>query len=162
MPRLNAASSPKSGKTHVAVNIQQLLEILPHRYPILLVDRILEHSPEGDWCKAIKNVTINEAFFQGHYPGFPVMPGVLIVEAMAQTGAAITLTRPDAKGMIPLIGAIDDVKFRKMVTPGDQLVMECQLLWLRGSIGRMKCHATVDGELAASMELTFKLIPREF
>jgi beta-hydroxyacyl-ACP dehydratase FabZ len=129
---------------------------------MILVDRMLEHSEDGTKCKAIKNVTFNEAFFQGHYPGFPVMPGVLIVEAMAQAGAAMMLSRPDTAGKIPLIGAIDDARFKRMVVPGDQLILECELLWMRGMVGRMKCQATVDGELAASMELTFKLATRDF
>jgi beta-hydroxyacyl-ACP dehydratase FabZ len=111
--------------------------------------------------KGLKNVTMNEPFFQGHYPGKPIMPGVLILESMAQVGAAILLMNPKLKGHVPLIGAIDGVKFKRMVQPGDQLIVDLEILWLRGSIGRTKGVATVDGELAASMEMTFKLLPKE-
>ena len=128
---------------------------------MLLVDRILEISEDGRHGKGLKNVTMNEPFFQGHYPGMPIMPGVLIVESMAQVGAAILLMTPALKGKIPIIGAIDNVKFKRMVQPGDQLILDLEIVWLRGSIGRTKGTATVDGELAASMEMTFKLMPKE-
>ncbi len=127
---------------------------------MLLVDRVLEMR-EGKFCKGLKNVTMNEAFFQGHYPERPIMPGVLIVEAMAQAGAVLILNRPDLAGKVPLIGAIDDVRFKRPVVPGDQLISELELLWIRGTIGRFKGTATVDGELVASMEMTFKLIDKE-
>lgn len=126
---------------------------------MLLVDRIVEHS--GNRCVGIKNVTINEAFFQGHYPGMPIMPGVLIIEAMAQAGAVLLLAEPEYEGLVPVIGAIDDVKFRRMVVPGDQLRSEIELIWIRNNIGRIRGKATVDGELAASMEMTFKLKRKE-
>lgn len=128
---------------------------------MLLVDRILDISPDGICGKGLKNVTMNEPFFQGHYPGKPIMPGVLIMEAMAQCGAAILLMRDEFKDTIPLIMAIDDVRFKRMVIPGDQLIIECEILWVRRSIGRMKSTATVEGEVATSMEMTFKLMERE-
>lgn len=130
---------------------------------MLLVDRILEIDYEKKTCRALKNVTINEPFFQGHYPGKPIMPGVLIVESMAQCGAALLLSGEEFKGRIPLIGAIDDVKFKRPVVPGDQLIVDCEVLWVRPSsgIGRMKSVATVNGEVAASMEITFKLRERD-
>jgi beta-hydroxyacyl-ACP dehydratase FabZ len=140
------------------MNVTEIMEVLPHRFPMLLVDRILELEP-GVRAKGLKNVTINEPFFQGHYPGLPIMPGVLIVEAMAQAGAVIMLTSEKYAGSIPVIGAIDEVKFRRQVVPGDTLVSDVELMWMKNSIGRIKCVATVDGEVAASMELTFKLIP---
>jgi 3-hydroxyacyl-[acyl-carrier-protein] dehydratase len=143
------------------MNIQDILETLPHRYPMLLVDRIVYISEDRKVCRGLKNVTINEPFFQGHYPGRPIMPGVLIVEAMAQAGAALILTDPNYRGMIPLIGGVDNVKFKKPVTPGDQLIMELELLWLRGNIGKIKGTATVDGEIAATMEMVFKLVNKE-
>ena len=141
------------------IDIKGILESLPHRYPILLVDRVLELE-YGKRIVGLKNVTINEPFFQGHYPGEPVMPGVLILEAMAQTGAIMLLTTEDFKGMIPLFGAIDNVKFKRMVTPGDQLISDLELNWVRGPIGHFTGKATVDGQLAATMEATFKLIRR--
>ena len=141
------------------MNVNQIMEVLPHRFPMLLVDRILELEP-GVRAKGLKNVTINEAFFQGHYPGLPIMPGVLIVEAMAQAGALIMLTDKKYVGCTPVIGAIDDVKFRRQVVPGDTLISTVELMWMKNSIGRIKAIATVDGEVAASMELTFKLIPK--
>lgn len=139
--------------------IEEILEFLPHRYPMLLVDRVL--SVEGNVAKAIKNVTMNEPFFQGHYPGKPIMPGVLIVEAMAQAGAVILLADEKYQGMIPLIGAIDNVKFRRPVVPGDQLLTTVELLWVKGSVGKIVGQATVDGDLAASMEMLFKLRSRD-
>lgn len=133
---------------------------LPHRYPMLLVDRIIDVVP-GKYCRGLKNVTINESFFQGHYPGMPVMPGVLIIEAMAQAGAILLLTDPEHAGRIPLIGSIDNVKFRRPVVPGDQLISYVELEWFRSGIGKFKAEATVDGELVASMECAFKLTDRK-
>jgi 3-hydroxyacyl-[acyl-carrier-protein] dehydratase len=138
------------------IPIEEILELLPHRYPMLLVDRILEIDLKKT-AKGLKNVTMNEAFFQGHYPGNPIMPGVLIVEAMAQVGAVLLLADPDNKGKIPLIGAIDDVKFRKSVVPGDQLITDIEVLWLRGAIGRSKATGKVDGDVVATMTMTFAL-----
>jgi 3-hydroxyacyl-[acyl-carrier-protein] dehydratase len=142
------------------INIDRILEYLPHRYPMLLVDRIIDFEP-GKRCKGLKNVTMNEPFFQGHYPAFPVMPGVLIIEAMAQAGAVILLSDPDKTGLIPLLGGIDDVKFKRSVVPGDQLITDVELLWFRNRIGKVKCVGSVDGQMVASMELTFKLIPKD-
>lgn len=142
------------------LDIHDILKHLPHRYPMLLVDRILQVTP-GKSAKGLKNVTINEFFFQGHYPGKPIMPGVLIIEAMAQAGAVILLTDPEYEGLVPVIGSIDDVRFKRPVVPGDQLVTECELLWFRSGIGRLKGVAKVGEEVCATMELTFKLVPRE-
>lgn len=142
------------------LNIEQIMACLPHRYPMLLVDRI-EAFESGTSCIGIKNVTINEPFFQGHYPGRPIMPGVLILEAMAQAGAVILLASEQFAGRIPVIGAIDDAKFRRQVVPGDQLRIHVQLLWMKGKVGRIRSEATVEGDLAAKMEMTFKLIDKE-
>lgn len=139
------------------MDINKIMELLPHRFPMLLVDRIV--SVSEDKCRGIKNVTINEAFFQGHYPGMPIMPGVLILESMAQTGAVILLANEQYKGMIPVIGAIDGVKYKRLVVPGDQLVIDVELLWIRNSIGRISATARVEDDLAAQMEMTFKLLP---
>ena len=138
------------------IDIQEILKTLPHRYPMLLVDRVLEVQP-GVSARGLKNVTVNEAFFQGHYPGLPIMPGVLIVEAMAQVGAVLLLAGPQHRGMTPLIGAIDDVKFRKAVVPGDQLITDIEVVWIRGTIGKCKAVGRVNGEVVASMEMTFKM-----
>jgi beta-hydroxyacyl-ACP dehydratase FabZ len=142
------------------MNIHEIMTYLPHRYPMLLVDRVEDVVP-GKSCVGIKNVTVNESFFQGHYPGMPIMPGVLIIEAMAQAGAIILLKLQEYEGMVPIIGAIDDVKFRRQVVPGDQLVTQVELLWIRAGIGRIRTTGTVDGQVAASMEMTFKLIPKD-
>ena len=136
------------------------MRYLPHRYPILLVDRIIEVEPKKR-CVGIKNVTVNEPHFQGHYPGIPIMPGVLIVEAMAQYGAVILLADPELEGLIPVIGSIDNIKFRRQVVPGDQLRMEIDLLKFKGVVGKIYAVATVDGQVAAEMNMTFKLLPRE-
>lgn len=141
------------------MDINQIMEVLPHRYPMLLVDRITHVDAES--CQGIKNVTINESFFQGHYPGRPIMPGVLILEAMAQTGAVILLANPQFKGAIPVIGSIDDVKYKRQVVPGDQLVIDVVLLWMRNDVGKIRAKASVDNEEAAHMEMTFKLLPKE-
>ena len=142
------------------LNIEKILEYLPHRYPMLLVDRIIDFE-QGTRCTGLKNVTMNEPFFQGHYPAFPVMPGVLIIEAMAQAGAVILLSDPDKAGLIPLLGSIDDVKFKRAVVPGDQLITNVELLWYRSRIGKVKCVGSVNGDTVATKELTFKLIPKE-
>jgi beta-hydroxyacyl-ACP dehydratase FabZ len=139
------------------IRIEKIMEYLPHRYPMLLVDRVLEVIP-GTSCRGLKNVTINESFFQGHYPNVPVMPGVLIIEAIAQAGAILLLSDPDHKGKIPLIGSFDNVKFKKPVVPGDQLISDCKLVFFRSGVGKFAGEASVDGEVVASMECTFKLV----
>lgn len=139
------------------LDIQAILNYLPHRYPMLLVDRIIEASENR--AVGIKNVTINEPFFQGHYPGIPIMPGVLIIEAMAQAGAVLLLSQEAYKGLVPLIGSIDNVKFKRPVRPGDQLRSEIDLLWIKRGFGSIKAYSSVDGEMAAQMEMTFKLVP---
>lgn len=137
-----------------AYDIREILNHLPHRYPFLLVDRILDIEP-GEKIVGIKNVSMNEPFFQGHFPGNPIMPGVLIVEAMAQTGGLLFLmTQKKAdKGSVFYFMGIDKVKFRKPVTPGDQLVMEVRLMKMRGKVVKMSATATVDQNLVAEAEL---------
>jgi 3-hydroxyacyl-[acyl-carrier-protein] dehydratase len=142
------------------INIEEILSILPHRYPMLLVDRVVDLVP-GKSCRGIKNVTINEPFFQGHYPGRPIMPGVLIIEAMAQAGAVLLLSDPDLAGRIPLMGAIEEAKFKRPVLPGDQLVTDIEVLWVRGNVGKFKATGTVEGETVACMEMVFKLRDRD-
>jgi beta-hydroxyacyl-ACP dehydratase FabZ len=109
----------------------------------------------------LKNVTMNEAFFQGHYPGKPIMPGVLIIESMAQVGAVVLLQDTANAGRVPLIGSIEEAKFRRPVVPGDQLVTTIELLWMRGSVGKFKAVARVGEEVAAEMEMVFKLRDKE-
>ncbi|MFN0148922.1 MAG: 3-hydroxyacyl-ACP dehydratase FabZ [Dehalococcoidia bacterium] len=135
----------------------QIEQIIPHRYPFLLVDRIVEIE-EGKSAVGLKNVTANEWFFQGHFPGLKVMPGVLIVEALAQVAAVALLKGADLAGKTPLFGGIESMRFRKPVIPGDQLRLEFTLEKLRGPIGKGHVRATVDGKLAAEGTISFALV----
>lgn len=136
------------------MNLERILEILPHRFPFLLVDRILEIEP-GQRVKALKNVTYNEHFFQGHFPGRPVMPGVLILEAMAQAGGIMAYSSsPEVKGRLIYFMSIDKVKFRRPVVPGDQLILELTSLHFSSRAYKMKGQAFVEGKLVAEAELT--------
>lgn len=137
---------------------QEIQAIIPHRYPFLLVDRIVDLE-EGVRAVGIKAVTANEPFFQGHFPGFPVMPGVLIVEALAQVGAVVLLKIPENHGKIVLFAGIDGFRFRKQVTPGDVLRLEVQLTRMRGPVGKGTVRATVDGDVAAEGEMMFAIGP---
>ncbi len=139
------------------LGIEEIKKILPHRYPFLMVDRIVELTDTK--ARGIKNVTINEFFFQGHYPDHPVMPGVLIVEAMAQVGA-IVIMKPGS-GIIPYLASIDKMKFRKPVYPGDQLRMETELLGVKANMGRMKVVSYVGDELVVEGEMMFALIKKK-
>ena len=136
------------------LDVKQIQTILPHRFPFLLVDRILEME-DGKRIVGIKNVSINEWFFQGHFPGEPVMPGVLILEALAQVGAVMVLRDFKAEGRVALFTGMDDVKFRRKVVPGDQLRLEAEVDRIRPPFGRYKTRALVDGELAAEAVLKF-------
>jgi len=138
------------------LNIQQIMEILPHRPPFLLVDRITECEP-GVKAAGIKCVTMNEPFFVGHFPGNPIMPGVLILEALAQTGAVAALSLPENRGKLAIFGGVKNARFRRKVIPGDVLEMECVLTKRRGPVGIGECKATVNGELACTAELTFAI-----
>ena len=134
-------------------------DLIPHRYPFLLVDRIEEIEP-GVRAVGIKNVTQNEPFFEGHFPDYPVMPGVLIVEALAQVGAVGVMALEEFRGKLALFAGIDGVRFRRQVIPGDVLTMEVEISRLKGRAGRGKAAATVNGERACEAELTFAFVDR--
>ncbi|MBN6203071.1 3-hydroxyacyl-ACP dehydratase FabZ [Staphylococcus saprophyticus] len=134
----------------------QIKEIIPHRQPFLLIDRVVEYEV-GTRCVAIKQVSGNEQFFQGHFPEYAVMPGVLITEALAQTGAVAILNSEENKGKLAFFAGIDKCRFKKQVTPGDTLKLEVEITKMRGPIGKGNAKATVDGEVACSCELTFAI-----
>ncbi|WP_101697723.1 3-hydroxyacyl-ACP dehydratase FabZ [Clostridium minihomine] len=138
------------------LNSNEIQEILPHRYPFLLVDKIIDGEP-GQWAKGIKCVSVNEPFFCGHFPQFHVMPGVLILEALAQVGAVAILTQEENRGKIAFFGGIKQARFKQKVTPGDVLELTCELTQRRGPVGIGKATATVNGKIAATAELTFAL-----
>ena len=138
-------------------DINWILSVLPHRYPMLLVDRVLEIDP-GHRAVGIKNVTINEPFFQGHYPGIPIMPGVLIVEAMAQLSGVLIGQKLEHTGKLAVLLSLDRVKLRKPITPGDQLMMEAESVRVRSRIAHVRCRAYVSEELAAEAEVKFMLV----
>ena len=132
-------------------------KILPHRYPFLLIDKITEMEA-GKTITGIKNVTVNEPFFQGHFPGNPIMPGVLITEALAQTGAVLLLSMPENKGKLGVFTGINNFKFRRQVVPGDTLTLTAELLVYRHGMGKANVKATVDGDVAAMGEISFAVI----
>ena len=137
---------------------EDILGLLPHRYPFALVDKVIEHVP-GEKAVAIKNITINEPQFQGHFPNRPLMPGVLIVESMAQVGGLIVAKMPDLPKGLFVFAGINNVKFRKPVVPGDQLVITCELISIkRKRFGKVTGAAHVDGKLVCSGELLFSLV----
>lgn len=140
------------------ISVEEIHKLLPHRYPFSLVDRIIKYVP-GQVAVGIKNVTFNEPHFQGHFPGRPIMPGVLIVEAMAQVGGVVLTQMEYAQGKLFMFAGIDKVKFRRPVVPGDQLIMTVELLSVRRRrFGCMKGQATVDGRIVAEGELMFSLV----
>ncbi|OAI39838.1 3-hydroxyacyl-[acyl-carrier-protein] dehydratase FabZ [bacterium SCGC AG-212-C10] len=141
----------------MTIEADEIEKIIPHRYPLLLIDRVIEIE-EGQRGVAIKNVSANEWFFEGHFPGRKVMPGVLIVEALAQTAAVTLLKGRDASGKLPMFAGIDGLRFRKPVLPGDQLRLEFTLEKLRGPVGKGAVRATVDGKVAAEGTITFALV----
>ena len=138
------------------MDIRQIQEILPHRYPFLLIDRVTDME-QGKWAKAIKCVTANEPFFQGHFPGRPVMPGVLIIEALAQTGAVAVLCQEEYKGKTGYLGGIQSARFRGKVVPGDVLMLEVEMIKQKGPVGIGKATASVNGRPVVTAELTFAI-----
>lgn len=138
------------------LDINEIKKIIPHRYPFLLVDRILEVE-DGKRAVGYKNITANEEFFNGHFPDYPVMPGVLIVEALAQVGAVAMLKLPGNQGRLAFFAGIDNCRFKRQVVPGDQLRLEVEMTRVKGKIGKGKGVATVDGELVCETEIMFAL-----
>lgn len=138
------------------LNSNQIQEILPHRYPFQLVDRVTDYEP-GKWAKGVKCVSVNEMQFLGHFPQQHVMPGVLVVEALAQVGAIAILTEEENKGKIVFFGGIKNARFKKQIVPGDVIEMECELTERKGPVGYGKATAKVDGKVAVIAELTFAI-----
>lgn len=138
------------------LDVEDIQKILPHRYPFLLVDRILESGP--DHVVGVKNVTANEAFFQGHFPQRKVMPGVLIIEAMAQTGGIVGMRRPGRAGKLAFLAGVDEARFKKPVVPGDTLVMTCRLVKEKAHLMFAECEAKVDGQVVCSAKIIFAFV----
>ncbi len=143
----------------ISAEINEIMALLPHRYPFLLVDRVVEVIPHSS-IHAVKNVTINEPFFPGHFPGHPIMPGVLQLEAMAQVSSVLMLRKPENTGKIGYFMSADGVKWRRPVLPGDTLFIESEILKIRGSIGQTRCRCLVNGEVVSEAELKFALLYR--
>src|SRR5512133_2453197 len=153
-PEHQTASSPAPEPAKQTMDIVEIMSILPHRYPFLLIDRVIEME-RRQRIVALKNVTVNEPFFPGHFPGYPVMPGVLIIEAIAQAGAALLLTEiEDRHDSLAFFTGIERAKFRRPVTPGDQLRIEVTVLAWRKTAVRMEGKAYVDGKMAAEATVT--------
>lgn len=138
------------------MTFDEIKKVIPHRYPFLLIDRIVELE-DGKRCVGLKQVSGNEPFFQGHFPDYAVMPGVLIVEALAQVGAVAMLRMEANEGKLALFAGIDKCRFKKQVTPGDTLLLEVEIVKIKGPIGKGTAKATVNGELACSCEITFAI-----
>ncbi len=153
-------SGDSGGKLAVPIGIQRILQLLPHRYPFLLLDRIIAFEPRVR-IVALKNVTVNEPFFQGHFPGQPIMPGVLLLEALAQAGAVLIMhesDRPEEK--LIFFTGVDECRFRRPVVPGDQLHLHVDVLVFRRNVGRMKGQVMVDGKLVAEAMLSCHVVDR--
>ncbi|MBF2025520.1 MAG: 3-hydroxyacyl-ACP dehydratase FabZ [Oscillatoriales cyanobacterium C42_A2020_001] len=157
-PEADGATSENLATSNVVIPVEEIQKLLPHRYPFALVDRIIEYVPSKR-AVGIKNVTFNEPHFQGHFPGRPIMPGVLIIEAMAQVGGVVLTQMADLTGGLFMFAGIDGVRFRRPVVPGDQLIMTVELISVkRRRFGKMQGRAEVDGQLAAEGEFMFSLV----
>jgi UDP-3-O-[3-hydroxymyristoyl] N-acetylglucosamine deacetylase/3-hydroxyacyl-[acyl-carrier-protein] dehydratase len=141
------------------LDIKEVMKILPHRYPMLMVDRIVDCLGDSK-CTAIKNITINEPYFAGHFPDHPIMPGVLQLEAMAQVSSVLMLRKPENVGKIGYFMSADNVKWRRPVLPGDTLFIETEIIKMRGAIGQTRCRCLVNGDVVSEAELKFALMDR--
>ena len=155
----DAAATGTAVDLALPLEAADIMRIIPHRYPFLLIDRVVELEP-GKRVVAMKSVTANEPQFTGHFPGRPIMPGVLMVEALAQAGAVAVLSLPEYRGKLVLFAGIDECRFRRTVVPGDQLLLKVELEKLRGVFGRGRGVASVDGEVAVEATISF-VIPRD-
>ncbi|HAD19465.1 MAG: 3-hydroxyacyl-ACP dehydratase FabZ [Lachnospiraceae bacterium] len=142
------------------LNSNEIEEILPHRYPFLMIDRVTECEP-GQFADAIKCVSANEMQFCGHFPGHHVMPGVLVLEALAQTGAVALLTEEENKGKLVFFGGVNNARFRRQIQPGDVLQLHCEIISRKGAVGKGRAVASVDGQKAVTAELTFAISQAE-
>jgi 3-hydroxyacyl-[acyl-carrier-protein] dehydratase len=140
----------------MTIDVDGIMAVIPHRYPFLLVDSIVEHEP-GQRAVGLKNVTVNEPYFQGHFPDYPVMPGVLVIEALAQVGAFALLSLSDNRGKLAFFAGIDKVRFKRQVRPGDTLRLETEITRVRAGVGFGTATATIDGELVCTGELMFAI-----
>jgi len=147
-------------KSRCAFDTKKIIDLLPHRYPFLLVDRIIEFDVEAGTIIGQKNVTMNETFFQGHFPGAPLMPGVLILEALAQTGGILVRLRDD-RDKVAILLSVNNAKFRRPVTPGDVLMLHARLLRLSSKGGKVAAQAFVDEKVAAEAEISFAIVDKE-
>ena len=146
----------RSGRASMELDSNQIREIIPHRFPMQLVDRITDFEP-GVWAEGVKCVSVNEPFFQGHFPEAHVMPGVLIIEALAQTGAVAILSEEENKGKIAFFGGIKNARFKRQVKPGDVLNLRCEIVERKGPVGFGKAVATVNGKVACQAEISFAI-----
>lgn len=156
MDKKTEATSPEEQREPRTLSASEIQQIIPHRFPFLLVDRIVDYEP-GSWAKGIKCVSMNEQFFCGHFPQEPVMPGVLILESLAQTGAVAVLSLPENAGKTAYFGGVKKCRFKQKVVPGDVLELYSELVEQKGPVGYAKAVAKVDGKVACSAELMFAI-----
>ena len=140
-----------------ALNTQEIMKIIPHRHPFLLIDKVEDYEP-GQYCIAYKNITYDESFFRGHFPEYPITPGVLMVEALAQAGAVAILSQEEFKGKIAVFAGIDNCKFKRQILPGDTVRLETKITQVRGPVGVGEAEATVDGKTAVKCTLKFAIV----